>query len=207
MTSPAYCVCLLLLPLLLTACASLSATPQRLPTRATTPTPTPTPFSIPARTYYREGVARQETGDVEGALQSFTWAIQRAPDFLPAYIARGTLYLACDEPRLALADADAALEIDPTNATAHALRGEALRLLGRARQALEAFDRAVDLEPDLGPETFLTRWLAARAARDGDRLLAMSREYARCFTTLVCIEYASFESAMTYKVPFLSKNS
>ena len=89
---------LLMVSLLLTGCAGLStvSTPQRLPARVPTPIPTPTatPFSITARDYYEDGLARQESGDAEGALQSFAWAIQRAPDFAPAYVARGTIYLA-----------------------------------------------------------------------------------------------------------------
>ena len=169
-------LCLLLL---LAACTS-SATPERLPTRAATPIPTPSP--VAARAYYEEGLAHQEAGDAEGALQSFTWAILQAPDFAPAYIARSTVYLAQGELGLALTDADAALEADPTNAAAHALRGETLRLLDRPRPALEAFDQALDLDPDLGPEIFRSRWLAARAAcEDGEgasHLLALSREYA-----------------------------
>jgi len=175
---PSHLIRFFLLPLLLVACVSLSVTPQRLPTRAPTPTPTPTPFSIAARTYYEEGLARQEAGDAEGALQSFTWAIQRAPNFAPAYVARSTVYLAQGELHSALADADAALETDPTSATAHALRGETLRLLGRARRALEAFDQGLALDPNLKPETFHSRWLAARATQDADRLLTLSREYA-----------------------------
>jgi len=181
LTGASYLIRLFLLPLLLATCASLPTTPQRLPTRAPTPTLTPTPFSIAARTYYEEGLARQEAGDAEGALQSFTWAIQRAPDFAPAYVARATVYLAQGEPRLALADVDAALETNPTNATAHALRGETLRLLDRARRALEAFDQAMHLDPDLKPETFRSRWLAARMTHNADRLLTLSREYAAAY--------------------------
>ncbi|MFQ6101403.1 MAG: tetratricopeptide repeat protein [Anaerolineae bacterium] len=171
--------CLLLL--LLTACASSTTTPERLPTRAATPIPVSSP--IAAQAYYEEGLARQERGDAEGALQSFTWAIQQAPDFAPAYVARSTVYMAQGELRLALADADSALEADPSSAAAHALRGETLRLLGRPRSALEAFDQALALDPDLGLETFRSRWLAARMASEDDRdgasrLLALSREYA-----------------------------
>jgi len=168
------------LALTLAGCAAPSpaTSPLRLPTRAVTPTPTPTPFSIGAQNYYDEGLARQEAGDAEGALQSFTWAIQLAPDFTPAYVARGTVYLAQEELRLALADADGALEADPASAPAYALRGETLRRLGRARPALEAFDHALALDPDLKAETFRSRWLTARAARDSSRMLALSREYA-----------------------------
>ncbi len=157
-----------------------TASPLRLPTRAVIPTPTPAPtsFSIGAQTYYEEGLGCQETGDADGALQSFTWAIQLAPDFAPAYVARGTVHLAQGELRLALADADGALEADPASAPAYALRGETQRLLDRAHPALEAFDQALALDPDLKAETFRSRWLTARAARDASRMLALSREYA-----------------------------
>lgn len=168
--------------LLLTGCADPFANSQRLPTRAITPaptlTPTLTPFSIAFRSYYEEGLVRQRAGDAEGALRSFTWAIQQKPDFAPAYVARGSVYVSQGKYTLALADADAALEADPTSASAYTLRGEVLRLAGRGRQALEAFDQALALQPSLKPETFRSRWLAARAARDGVRLVLLGREYA-----------------------------
>ncbi len=123
-------------------------------------------------------MVHQEAGDTEGALQSFTWAIQRVPDFAPAYVARGTVHLAQGKLHSALTDADAALEADPADAAAYALRGETLRLLGRAHQALEAFDQALALDTDLKPETFRSRWLAARATHNAGRLLRLSDEYA-----------------------------
>lgn len=183
---PRGCLALLLLVwVLLAGCTPTdSATsPLRLPTRIPrTPTPIPTltatPFSIAAQTYYEDGLARQEAGDAEGAIQSFTWAIRRAPDFAPAYVARGAIHLAQGEPRLALSDADAALAADPTSGHAHALRGETLRLLGRAQPALEAFDQAVNLDPSLKSETFRSHWLVARATHNAVRLLALSKEYA-----------------------------
>lgn len=162
--------------LFLAACAPPPA-PELLPTRAVV-TPTSTPFRVTAQVYYEQGLARRASGDAEGAMQSFTWALQSAPDFAPAYLARGGLYLAQGELRPALADADAALQADPENGAAYALRGEALRLQGRAGAALGAFDRALALDPTLAPETFRSRWLAARAARDSVRLSELSREYA-----------------------------
>ena len=161
------------------ACAAPAPTPapQRLPTRAPTPTPTATPFSVPARTYYENGLALRDAGDIEGALQSLAWAIQIAPDFAPAYVARGTVYLAQGELRRALADADAALKADPASAAAYALRGETLRMLGRAGPATEAFRQALALDPSLQEDTFRSRWLAARATHNGGRLLALSNEY------------------------------
>ncbi|NIV28551.1 MAG: tetratricopeptide repeat protein, partial [Anaerolineae bacterium] len=173
---------LCLLALLLAGCAGPSTNPasQRLPARVPTPIPTPTatPFSITARDYYEDGLSRQESGDAEGALQSFTWAIQRAPDFAPAYVARGTIYLAQGELRRALEEADAALEADPSGAATYALRGETLRLLGRTTSAREAFTQALALNPALQAETFRSRWLVAYTAHDGNHMLTLSEEYA-----------------------------
>jgi tetratricopeptide (TPR) repeat protein len=171
-----------LLVLLLASC--VPAPRERLPTRAPTPThtPTPTPFPISAQMYYEDGLARQRAGDADGALQSFSWAIQRSPDLVPAYVARGTVHLGRGELAQALADADAALEAGAASAAAkaaaYALRGEALRLLGRADPALKAFDEALALDPALRAETFRSRWLAARLAHRGGRLLALGAEYA-----------------------------
>ncbi len=168
----------------LTGCATPAPTdsPLRLPTRfyrtpTATPTLTPTPFPFTGEDYYREGAMRQETGDTEGALQSFTWAIRRAPDFAPAYVARGTAYLAQGRFYLALLDADAALGIDPENAHAHALRGEALRWQGRPQLALQAFEQAIELDPDLKAETFRSRWLLSRETDQAVHLLTLSSEY------------------------------
>lgn len=173
-----YRLLLLLTLVALAACSKPTPTdppsPLRLPTRAPA-TPTPTP--VDAQPYYEAGLACQQAGDTECALRSFTWAIEVAPDYAAAYVARGSVYLAQGQLNLALDDAGAALEADPTNARAHALRGEALRLLGWGRQALEAFDQAVTLDPGLKSETFGSRWLAALAGRDGGHLMALSREY------------------------------
>lgn len=166
--------------LLLAACTAPTSTPtpQRLPTRAPTPVPTVTPSPVPARAYYENGLARRAAGDDEGALQSFTWAIETTPDFAPAYVARGTVYLAQGKLRQALAEAEAALEADPDSAAAYVLRGETLRKLGRPGAALEAFRQALTLDPSHQVDTFRSRWLAARMAHNGARLLALSNEYA-----------------------------
>jgi tetratricopeptide (TPR) repeat protein len=129
--------------------------------------------------YFEAGRACQAAGDTECALESFTWAIEVEPEFVAAYVARGGVYLALDQPRKALADVDTALGIDSSSAPAYALRGEALRVLGRSYQALEAFDEAVALDPALEQAVFRSRWLAAIRARENDRMIKLSREYGQ----------------------------
>ncbi len=156
--------------------APASVSPLRLPTRIP-PTLTPTPPPPDVQGYYEEGLTYQRAGDTDAALQAFSRLIELAPDFAPAYVARGGIYLVHREYALALADANAALEADPTLATAHALRGETLRLMGRPAQALIAFDEAVAHDPNLKATTFHSRWLAACAAHAVPRLRALGREY------------------------------
>jgi tetratricopeptide (TPR) repeat protein len=164
--------------LLLAACARRpTPTPQRLPTRAPSPAPTATPFAASAIDYYQQGVERQQAGDSEGALQYLTWAIQRDPGLVRAYVARSSVYLARGDLNQALTDADAAVEIAPS-ARSYSLRGEALRMMGRYEQALDAFDKALESDSGLATETFQSRWAAARAVGDTERIVALSEEYA-----------------------------
>ncbi|MCX7680356.1 MAG: tetratricopeptide repeat protein [Anaerolineae bacterium] len=155
----------------------------RLPTRAPSPTPsptstpTPTPVYVSPLNYYIDGLVRQSAGDPRGALQSFTWAIAQRPDFVLAYVKRGSVYLSLGKLNQALADADAALKLNSAEPSAWLLRGETLRLLGRPRRALEAFDRALALDPTLRPDIFRSRWLAALEAHDVKRLVTLSQEF------------------------------
>ncbi len=176
----------LLFGLLMTACAARNEpeTTLRLPTRIPrTPTPTATvtltPFPIPAQAYYEEGLARQAAGDLTGALQSFDWALRRDPAFTAAYVARGTVYLNQGRPHRARAEAQAALEIAPQSVPALVLEGESLRAIGQPALAVDAFRRAVELEPSVLEEIFRSYWLAAQAADDTTRMVALSREYGK----------------------------
>lgn len=173
----AFCFCLVAL----TACAP-GATTERLPTRAPTPTYWPTPTPISAQVYYEQGLSLREAGrdmgDVDAALRAFTWAIEQSPDFAPAYVARGQVYLAEGNLERALADAEAALDADPRSAEAYVLRAEALRREGRDRLALRSFELALTLDPTLASDLFRSRWLLALAVGDGSRLSSLSEEYA-----------------------------
>jgi tetratricopeptide (TPR) repeat protein len=127
--------------------------------------------------YYEQGLERQRAGDLRGALQGFTRAIQLDPGLVRAYVARSSVYLALGDLNQALRDADVALEIAPS-AESYFLRGEVLRLNGQNQQALEAFEQALARDPSLRGETFLARWSVARAAGDADLVSTLSEEYA-----------------------------
>ena len=148
--------------------------PLRLPTRIPT---TATPVPIGAQVYYEAGLACRHRDDVACAMQYFDWAIEVDPEFAPAYVARGAVYLAQGRLDLALDDADSAIAADPDAASAYALRGEVLRLLELYTQASRAFEQAVGLDPTLEEDLFSSRWLAACASGDSERLLVLSQDY------------------------------
>ncbi|MBN1810376.1 MAG: tetratricopeptide repeat protein [Anaerolineae bacterium] len=152
--------------------------PLRLPTRVPA-TATPAPTRVDARPLYEAGLACREAGDDECALRSFTQAIEIDPGFAPAYIARGSVHLAQGQLDAALDDAESAVAADPEDASAYALRGEILRQLDRPHEASKAFDQAVALDTALGEEVFQSRWLAALAGHDVQRLTDLSRQYGK----------------------------
>ena len=71
---------------------------------------------------------------------------QTNPDL---YIARAWQLNEIAQPRLAVADAETALQHEPASAAAQAERSYALTKLGRREEALEAIKRATELDPNL----------------------------------------------------------
>ncbi|MBN1179549.1 MAG: tetratricopeptide repeat protein [Anaerolineae bacterium] len=176
-----YCVLAGGLLFSLAACATPEPTlsPLRLPTRIPfTPTPTPTPISV--ATYVAEGVAYRAAGDTLAALEVFSHTLVLDPAFVPAYLERGKLYRLAGDSAAALADVQQALVVDPTYAPAYVLMGEILRLdFGDLDQALEAYDRAVALDPTLAAATFPARWEAAEGLGRGQAMLALVNEHGQ----------------------------
>lgn len=164
--------------LTLAGCASPqpTASPLRLPTRVPA---TPTPAAIDILAQYQAGVAHRAAGDTAAAMEALSQTLALDPTFAAAYVQRGALHLAEGEVAAALADAQAAVAADPEDAVGHFLLGEVLRLgYSAPQQALEAYDRAVQLDPELSEPSFQARWLAAVAAGQASRMIALADEYA-----------------------------
>ncbi|XP_059058197.1 uncharacterized protein LOC131851693 [Achroia grisella] len=76
-------------------------------------------------------------------------AIELAPEEKAAYVARSKCYLLLGEPRLALADAETALNLDPKHAKALLQKAEALYYCGEFELSLVHFHRGLRARPDL----------------------------------------------------------
>lgn len=88
-------------------------------------------------------------GDVQGAIDSYTQAIQVKPDYVNAYHNRGLAYHKAGRHQDAIADFDKTIELSPKMAQAYYNRGNAKLAMGRPNAAIMDFNAALKLKPDL----------------------------------------------------------
>jgi tetratricopeptide (TPR) repeat protein len=115
----------------------------------------------------------EQVGSAEEAMTLLGEELKRgaSPSLLEA---RGALYVAAGYPRAAAGDFQEATRLAPERASSWYALGHAYQLLGLARQALEALDRAETLG-ERQPGLFLAR---ARALRTLERAGAAARDFA-----------------------------
>ncbi|MBE9117987.1 DnaJ domain-containing protein [Lusitaniella coriacea LEGE 07157] len=96
--------------------------------------------------YYVKGVEKTLKQDYQGAIESYTQAIDLKPNFVEAYIKRGEVRYKQGNDRGVLEDCSQALEIDPEYAEAYYYQGRARYRLGYSQSAIEAYSHALRLE-------------------------------------------------------------
>jgi len=138
---------------------------------AATPEPTLAAFFARAHTLLAEVLLhRQQISEAEGHLER---ALVLDPHFQRAHLVRASLALARKAPAEAIAELNRAREVGPPTAAFYLLLGLAEEQKGDPEAALEAYARALALDPNA---------LAAREARS--RLLLARKEYARAIEDL-----------------------
>jgi tetratricopeptide (TPR) repeat protein len=96
-----------------------------------------------------QGVFLQSQGDVEGAIDAWSRALEIAGPKVAWLLERGEVHRLAGHLEEALADFDHVLELDPDSAAGHGSRGQVLRALGRSDEALAELDRALELDDTL----------------------------------------------------------
>lgn len=95
-----------------------------------------------------EALARKDTA---AALDLTDQAIVLKPDYAEAYNRRATLHYARDEYALSIADVEETLAREPRHFGALAGLGAMLEEMGRDREAMDAYGRALAIYPTLKP--------------------------------------------------------
>lgn len=132
---------------------SLSIAADTAHAQTATPTPDPCP-AVPAGvndafTYYLgQGDSLFERVRYSAAAESYTCAIQRRPDYAPAFAKRGYAYAALGDSDRALADYEQALTLDELYLPAYVNRGALYTRLGNFGLAINDLTLALSLAPD-----------------------------------------------------------
>lgn len=82
----------------------------------------------------------------EGAILSFTRAIELDPNDIESYLGRAVAKSHLGRAHEAVEDCDRAIRLDPRSADAHRLRGSALAMLGRHAEALADFEFVLEMD-------------------------------------------------------------
>ncbi|HEY88762.1 MAG TPA: hypothetical protein G4N98_03390 [Thermoflexia bacterium] len=159
---------------LLIACGS-APTPRPtlswlpMPTRA--PSPTPLPLA--------QILAKMEpallSGQPESARIIWEEAAVRAPEDSRVQREGARLALALGNPQKAETRAWTAIQADPSDAITWTLLGISQQRQGKSKLAQQSFAQAQTLAPELAPELFAARWLAAQRAADAEELTALAQ--------------------------------
>ena len=95
------------------------------------------------------GIEEMNRGDGPAAVETFTKAIQRKPDFAEAWNKRATVYFLMGEHEKSLKDCDEVLKRNPAHFGALAGYGQIYLQLDQPERALTYFRRALRVNPNM----------------------------------------------------------
>lgn len=132
--------------------------------------------------FYVQGVEKALKKNYQGAIESYTQAIELHPQFVEAYGKRAEVRYRLGDDRGVLEDCRLALELDSQYAEAHYYRGRSRYRLGYSQAAIEAYSQALQWEPNYAP-AYYYRGIAAHdlgnrpaAIRDLQAAMQLFRE-------------------------------
>lgn len=102
--------------------------------------------AVHPKTYFKMGLQAVKNNPDE-AIEHFTSAIEIDPEYVKAYVNRGTVYFNQKKYDLALIDFNRALGIKPDYARAWLNRGATHQAMGLLTEAIRDYTRAIDYNP------------------------------------------------------------
>ncbi len=121
--------------------------------------------------YNNRGVAKVRKGDLQGAIQDFTGALDRNPNFVDAYKNRGLARLIAGDFDGAIADYNQAIRLDGKSPALFNARGTALINKEEYDRAIADYDKAIKLDAKFA-KAYYNRGQALYLKRQFDRAIA-----------------------------------
>jgi len=98
---------------------------------------------------FQQGVAEMKHGAAQAAIQTFTTIIQKKPDFAEGWNKRATIYYLLGEYEKSLRDCDEVVKRNPQHWGVLSGYGQIYLSLGQPARALDYFQRALTVNPNL----------------------------------------------------------
>jgi tetratricopeptide (TPR) repeat protein len=108
---------------------------------------------------FERGVEQMRRGDADAAIQTFTTIIQKKPDFAEGWNKRATIYYLVGEYEKSLRDCDEVMKRNSNHFGALSGYGQIYLQLDKPERALEYFERALQVNPNLHSVEAATREL------------------------------------------------
>jgi tetratricopeptide (TPR) repeat protein len=125
------------------------------------------PREVRPRTLNNRGLAYESLGDHDSALRDYNLALKLNPAYAEAYANRGNLHRRFNRHDLAIADFDMAIRnAHPRPKYVYVSMGLSLEALGKRTEAMEAYRKAVAIDPAFAPAKERLSDLEDGAARE-----------------------------------------
>ncbi|MEO1401553.1 MAG: DnaJ domain-containing protein [Cyanobacteria bacterium J06635_1] len=130
--------------------------------------------------FYIRGINQALSRSYQAALDDYTEAIQRQPDFLEAYLRRAQVRYVLGDDAGVLVDCQQVLRLERQNAQAYYYLGLGRYRLGYTQSAIAAFTDAIALERD-EPQFYYQRGIAHEDIQENDAAIADFHTAVRYF--------------------------
>jgi tetratricopeptide (TPR) repeat protein len=121
--------------------------------------------------HFEEGVARHQSGDLNGAIESYGKAVEIDPKFVAAFHFRGKAYSGLGDAKAAISEQTKAIRIEPKFAEALMDRGILMRDTGNFDGSISDFSRVIKLNKK-DASAYYNRGLSYLGKNDARRAIA-----------------------------------
>lgn len=133
-----------------------------------------------AQNFYVKGIQQSQAKQYRQAIDSYTKAIEIAPNFIEAYLKRCEIRYKLGDNQGVLQDCYAILKVDPAVAKAYYYQGRARSRLGYTQSAIKAYTEALDRESNYA-QAYYYRGLAYQELKEDPPALENFQTAAELF--------------------------
>jgi tetratricopeptide (TPR) repeat protein len=139
-----------------------------------------------AQPHLDDGIARHQTGNLQGAIESYSKAVEIDPKFAVAFHLRGKAHAGQNDLKAAISDLTKAIRFEPKFVDALMDRGILMRTSGNYDGAISDFSRVIKLTKDINAHfqrglSYLGKNDYRRAIADFSKVITSAPDFAEAY--------------------------